>query len=108
MVVATTTTELRSLLLQFRLCYFNPNKWVTHSVWLLLFVTRIGDLDPEVLNPNRLLTPEGAKPGQLMPFGTGARWEGVYGVLGGVGGGDSLNLGFHGWNISYCCKWLKT
>eukprot|EP00775_Hariotina_reticulata_P007859 gene7859-8055_t len=34
----------------------------------------IGDFDPAAFNPDRLLTPVGAKPGQLMPFGAGTRY----------------------------------
>jgi hypothetical protein len=32
-----------------------------------------GDTDPARFNPDRLMTPEGQKTGQLMPFGAGAR-----------------------------------
>ncbi|WIA16755.1 hypothetical protein OEZ85_013407 [Tetradesmus obliquus] len=33
-----------------------------------------GDMAPAAFNPDRMMTPEGAKPGQLMPFGGGARY----------------------------------
>ncbi|KIY92316.1 hypothetical protein MNEG_15646 [Monoraphidium neglectum] len=32
-----------------------------------------GDLSPEVFNPERMLTPEGQKPGWQVPFGHGGR-----------------------------------
>ncbi|KAF6259721.1 cytochrome P450 [Scenedesmus sp. NREL 46B-D3] len=33
-----------------------------------------GELDPAAFNPDRMMEPEGAKQGQLMPFGGGARY----------------------------------
>jgi cytochrome P450 len=32
-----------------------------------------GELDPSAFNPERMLTPEGSKPGWQMPFGYGPR-----------------------------------
>lgn len=34
---------------------------------------KTGDVDPAVFNPDRMLTPEGAKQGTQMPFGHGPR-----------------------------------
>jgi cytochrome P450 len=34
---------------------------------------KTGEMDPNVFNPERMLTPEGLKPGDQMPFGHGGR-----------------------------------
>lgn len=44
-----------------------------------------GDMDPVKFNPDRLMTPEGQRPGQLMPFGAGARWVQAGGAAGSSG-----------------------
>jgi cytochrome P450 len=36
---------------------------------------KTGDVSPDAFVPERMLTPEGQKAGDLMPFGHGARWD---------------------------------
>eukprot|EP00879_Flechtneria_rotunda_P007705 GHRR01008078.1.p1 GENE.GHRR01008078.1~~GHRR01008078.1.p1 ORF type:complete len:426 (+),score=141.85 GHRR01008078.1:697-1974(+) len=38
------------------------------------WVNETGDLHPAVFHPDRMMTPEGQKPGQQMPFGHGSRY----------------------------------
>jgi hypothetical protein len=52
------------------------------ALQLLMTFTPVfaGDMDPARFNPDRMMTPEGQKPGAQVPFGWGNRCEAVPGV----------------------------